>query len=508
MSDQPITFPGVSPGTLVVRRRFWPLATFVLLTLNVIIFLLMTLAGGSQNPQVLLDFGASYAPYLHRGEYWRLVMPMFLHIGWLHLAVNSYALYLLGPILERVYGYGRFAGFYVATGIGSSFLSMSLSHSVAAGASGAIFGIAGAMLVTGYLHRNAIPPHWGRAFGRGILPFIVVNLAFGFSVRGIDNWGHLGGLISGILLALFIAPPRQAFVPGDASERPTQAIVVLPVAVVALAMATTLGHYRTARAVTHLLEEGVRLRAAHQSDRALERFQQAARRAPGDERPHEQLGALYLEQKQFEKAIQEYQEVARRVPDDEHPHEQLGALYLQQKQFDRAIQEYQEAVRLSHGSPGAQLGLGLAYRLKGDLPQAQRIFEAVLGKNPRTAEGQRVLADLYAEQKLYSEAIQHYQQALRLEPDDAIVHNNLAWLYATSEDPKFRDAHAALEHARRAVELTHWKEAGFIDTLAEAHYASGSFREAVQVQVKALELDPDNLEFQEHMARYRKAAGV
>jgi membrane associated rhomboid family serine protease/tetratricopeptide (TPR) repeat protein len=536
---------GGPPGSALIQRRFWPGATLVLLALNIVVFLLMTAAGGSQNSQVLLDFGASYAPYLRRGEYWRAVMPMFLHIGWLHLAVNSYALYILGPILERVYGYGRFAGIYVAAGIGSSLLSMSLSNNVAAGASGAIFGIAGAMLVTGYLHREAIPPHWGRAFGWGILPFIVANLAFGFSVRGIDNWGHLGGLISGTLLGLFIAPPcgpepgmrwsalreptgggppRQELAPAGTYERPAPhpalqegapgrprsaggGIVVLPVAVVALAMAATLDHYRTSRAVTRLLQEGVRLRAAQQSDQALQRFQEAARRAPRDERPHEQLAALYLEQKQLDKAIQEYQEVARLLPGDERPHEQLGAVYLEQKQFDKAIQEYQVAVRLTHGSPGAQLGLGLAYRLKGDLPQAQRIFEGVLGKNPRTAEGQRLLADLYAEQKLYAEAIQHYQQALRLAPDDAVVHNNLAWLYATSGDVKFRDAHAALEHAQRAVDLTHWKEASFIDTLAEAHYASGSFQEAVRIQVKALELDPNNLELQEHMARYRKAAG-
>jgi tetratricopeptide (TPR) repeat protein len=90
----------------------------------------------------------------------------------------------------------------------------------------------------------------------------------------------------------------------------------------------------------------------------------------------------------------------------------------------------------------------------------------------------------------------------------AEAHNNLAWLLATSEDPKFRDPRGALEHARRAVELTQWKIAEFVDTLAEAYYANKNFQEAVRTQVKTLELAPDNHEFQEHMARYRKAAGV
>jgi rhomboid protease GluP len=380
--------------------------TLVILGINVVVFLIMTLAGGSTNTDVLLDFGASFSPYFRRGEYWRLVMPMFLHIGWLHLAVNSYALFLLGPILERVYGYGRFALLYVAAGMGSSAVSMSVSRNIiAAGASGAIFGIAGAMLVAGYLHREVIPPRWGRALGRGILPFIVLNLILGFSVRGIDNWGHLGGLLSGMVLAALIPPPAHDLATQSGDGRPSQAVIALPVVVVALAMASTAQHYVSSRDVTRLLLEGARLHAAHQDAKALDRFRAAAQRSSHDERPH------------------------------------------------------------------------------------------------------MMMADLYAEQKLYSEAVQHYKEALQIDPASAVSHNNLAWLYATCEDPKWRDPRAALEHARKAVELTQWKEAGFIDTLAEANYASGSYQEAVRIQLRALQLDPQDPELQEHMARYRKAAG-
>lgn len=474
MSNYPVTIPDEVRQVVIDKPPFRPLATYVILGLNLLIFILMTLAGGSQKPEVLLDFGASYGPYIRRGEYWRLVMPMFLHIGMLHLVVNAYALYILGPILERVYGYARFSLLYVGAGISGSFLSMVRSNNVAAGASGAIFGIAGSMLVTGYLHREAIPPRWGRAFGKGILPFIVVNLIFGFSVSMIDNWGHLGGLLGGMLLGLLIAPPERRYMPGSAQEEPSQAILVIPVIVVALAMGATADHYRVSRTVLKLLQEGHRLRSANQYAPALARFQEAARRAPRDERPHEEIGSLYLEQ----------------------------------KHFDEAIREYNDALRLNPDAPQARLGLALAYRQKGDLPKARQLFEAVLGKNPESPESQTALADLYAEQKLYQEAIQHYQQALRLRPDLAEAHNNLAWLLATSEDPRFRNARAALEHAQAAVNLTKWKQAAFVDTLAEAHYANGDFAEAVRIQTKALELDPHNRELQDHMARYRKAAGA
>lgn len=474
MSDEIISIPGETLQVPTPPRRPWPVATLVILAMNVLIFLLMTLAGGSKNPDVLLNFGASYGPYVRRGEYWRLVMPMFLHIGVLHLLLNTYGLFLLGPLLERVYGYGRFALLYVCCGVSSSFLSMKLSDSIAAGASGAIFGIAGAMLVTGYLHRAVVPRRWGKVFGGGILPLIVVNLAFGFSVPGIDNWGHLGGLAGGILLAVVIPPPGLDRVPGAVGEGPSQAVVLLPMAVVALAMVAMVNHFRTSRAMMRLVEEGRQFRALRQNDRALERFREAVRRAPRDERPHEELGGLYLEQK--------------RVAD--------------------AIQEYEEARRWSPASPRALLGLAMAYRQKGDLARAQKLLEEIMGKNPDTALGQQALADLCAEQKLYQEAIEHYQEALRLNPNLAEAHNNLAWLYATSEEPRFRNPKGALEHARRAVELSQWKQAAFIDTLAEALYVNGDFAEAVKVQDKALELDPHNRELREHMTRYRRAAGV
>ena len=174
-------------------RLFRPLATYAILGVNIIVFLVMifvdasshpalkdlllrAFTGISFNPELLLRFGASFGPYTRRGDYWRLVMPMFLHIGLIHLLMNNYALYVLGPLVERIYGYGRFVCLYVAAGVGSALISMMMSNSVSAGASGAIFGVVGIMLVAGYLHREAIPREWSRAFGKGILPLIFVNL--------------------------------------------------------------------------------------------------------------------------------------------------------------------------------------------------------------------------------------------------------------------------------------------------------------------------------------------
>jgi tetratricopeptide (TPR) repeat protein len=207
-------------------------------------------------------------------------------------------------------------------------------------------------------------------------------LFLGFYEKGIDNWGHVGGLLTGGVLAAFIPPPKHGLALQFGDERPSQAIIVLPLLVVGLAMVSTAQHYAGAREVTRLLQQGVRLRLAHQDDKALERFEAAAQRSPRDERPHMLLGAVYL----------------------------------REQQFDKAVQEYNQAVRLSPGAPEPLLALGVAYRMKGDLGKAQRAFEAALGRNPATADGQRLLADLYAEQKLFAEAVEHYKQALQIEP--------------------------------------------------------------------------------------------
>lgn len=462
------------PPVFLKQKRYWPVATLTLIGLCVVVFILMTLAGGSKNTEVLLNFGASYAPYFHRGDYWRLVMPMFLHIGWFHLVVNMYALYLLGPILERIYSCTRFSLIYVGAGIASSWLSMARSHNVAAGASGAIFGIAGAMLVTGQLYPEVVPRRWKRAFGKGMVLLIVLNYAIGLSMPNlIDNWGHTGGLAGGILLALLIPPPASyRSYRWTVSAIPRQA-VILPIAIVGLAMFATGRQYRAAQQVTRLIAEGRRYWAQQQDAQAMERFQQAVRKYPRDERPYEAMAAFYLTR----------------------------------NQFTDAIRQYDQALRLSPGSPAAQLGLAVAYAREGQPRKAHELLAEIVGKNPQTVEAQEALADLCAEQKLYPEAIQHYQAAIRLSPDLAEPRNNFAWLLATADDARYRNPQEALAQAQQAVKLSQWKEAAFIDTLAEALYLNGKYQQAVETQKKAVALDPGDKTMQEHMAKYRKAAG-
>lgn len=191
-----------------------PRATYVLLGINVAVFLAMTVFGatvglglnGSQDTRVLLFFGALQNRLVAQGEYFRLVTSMFLHIGLLHLAFNSYALYLLGQDVESLYGTRRFLVIYLLSGIGGSLASFVLgSARVSAGASGAIFGLIGAAIAYFYVHRRTYG-QFGRMRLQSLLVLAGINLVLGFTVPGINNLAHLGGLFFGLALGYILSP--------------------------------------------------------------------------------------------------------------------------------------------------------------------------------------------------------------------------------------------------------------------------------------------------------------
>ncbi|WP_338451633.1 rhomboid family intramembrane serine protease [Niallia oryzisoli] len=182
-----------------------PRFTYLFIAVQIIMFLLMEAAGGSTDSSVLIQFGAKANWLILEGEWWRLFTPIFLHIGILHLVMNTFALYYLGLTVERLFGNCRFLFIYLFAGFFGSLASLLFSQNISAGASGAIFGCFGALLYFG----TAFPKLFFRTMGTNILVVIAINLAFGFSMSGIDNAGHIGGLIGGFLAAAMVHLPKQ-----------------------------------------------------------------------------------------------------------------------------------------------------------------------------------------------------------------------------------------------------------------------------------------------------------
>jgi len=213
--------------------------TFVFLLANIFLYFLMKLSGGAAG-EVLLAYGAKRNDLIDAGQWWRLVTPVFLHVnspglGPLHLLVNMYGLFMLGPYVEKLYGSAKFVTVWILTGVAgvaASYLTVRPEWArgalgaflfkpydvPSAGASGALFGLIGVLFVFGLKYRRELPEGLKRAFGVGMLPTIVINLFIGYVGRGlIDNAAHLGGLLAGMALALLVdykrldAPPRVAY---------------------------------------------------------------------------------------------------------------------------------------------------------------------------------------------------------------------------------------------------------------------------------------------------------
>lgn len=181
----------------IFKPKF-PIVTYVLIGINVAIFLIGMLFGLNN---VFINLFANYGPYVVDGEYYRLITSAFIHANILHIAFNMYALYLLGSQAESFFGKWKFLIIYLLSAISGSLLSILLNQgSVSVGASGAVFGIMGALLYFGYNYRVYL----GNTLVKEIIPVILINLAFGFMLTGVDNYAHIGGLVGGITTAMAV----------------------------------------------------------------------------------------------------------------------------------------------------------------------------------------------------------------------------------------------------------------------------------------------------------------
>ena len=185
-----------------------PIFTYAIMTICIVMFILMYIFGnGSEDSYTLIKFGANYDILTKMGAYYRLFTSMFLHIGILHLFCNMYSLFVIGKEIESLFGKWKYLLIYILSGICGSILSIAFSYNtVSAGASGAIFGLLGALLYFGYYYRTYL----GATIKRSILPVIVFNLMIGFLSPGIDNAAHIGGLVAGIFTAMAVGVPDKS----------------------------------------------------------------------------------------------------------------------------------------------------------------------------------------------------------------------------------------------------------------------------------------------------------
>jgi rhomboid protease GluP len=331
-----------------------PIVTWILLGAILLMFAIETLAGGSTDIDVLIRLGAKFTPLIAAGEYWRLLTSMFLHIGLMHLLFNGYALLAIGTELERLYGPARFAIIYFLSGLFGSLASYAFNFRLAAGASGAIFGLIGALAAFFYLHRERLGA-WGRTRLFNILFLIAVNLFLGFTQAGIDNLAHLGGLLAGIALGWAMAPRYQ-----------------LDPAAYRMVDRNHWGRYWPAPVLAGLLFLGGTVLAT-----------QIHRDSP---RSHLYRGQMAVEREDWTEAVEELEQ----------------ALIQDPELADAAVYFY----------------LGLSYNYLEQAEQAAGAYESALALSPDDSPAHWNLALTYIELERYAEALDHFETYLELNPDE------------------------------------------------------------------------------------------
>lgn len=212
------------PGTLTHLMHDSPRrapVTLGLLVINSAVFVIMLLAGAGlwhTSNSVQLAWGANFGPATQDGQWWRLLSAMFLHFGVVHLALNMWALWDVGRLVERLYGRPRFLLLYLASGAIGNLLSLVVqgNQAVSGGASGAIFSLYGALLVFLWRERRHVERGEFRWFFAAASAFSLFALVMGQVVPGIDNAAHIGGLLAGALLGGVLARP---WTPGSPRDR-------------------------------------------------------------------------------------------------------------------------------------------------------------------------------------------------------------------------------------------------------------------------------------------------
>jgi rhomboid protease GluP len=412
-------------GLLLKPRTPVPL-TAVLVAINVLVFIGMVVKGASvmqPTPDQLLRWGANFGALTLTGQWWRLLSAMFVHIGIVHLAINMWCLWQLGLFAEHLFGRRIFVSLYFCCGLAASLASLIRNPLViSAGASGAIFGIAGALIATLYLAKLPARSNELRVSFISLVVFTIFNVGYALwtppqwwplSKSPIDNGAHIGGLISGLLLGAVLS---QDF---HAQERPRWGIrpMVFP-AFAVLLVAGAVGVRYAHMPVVRLEDAEQRLRKGDNTG-ALRELNQIVKARPNYAPAWLLLGNAYFRTQQEAQAEAAWQRAVQLNPKNAAALAQLGVLYLREQRYEQARQQFQQIAELNPKDAEAQINLGVTLNLMGRTDEALANFRKATVLNPTQPLAWYNVGLASMNLKHYDDAVAAFQRTTKLAPRNA-----------------------------------------------------------------------------------------
>jgi membrane associated rhomboid family serine protease/Flp pilus assembly protein TadD len=395
-----------------------------LIAINTVTFLVTCVYSRSINEinlETLIRFGAAFGPLTLGGQPWRLLTSTFLHGNFLHLAFNMWALLNLGILGEILFGRRSYTLMYFVCGLTASLVSTWWHfHTgsigvVGVGASGAIFGIAGALIPALALQKNARLRAALKGNLASILIFVLYTVVFGLRKAHIDNSAHLGGLAAGLVLGL--ALPSS---PGPNDEQHFGRRM----AVFAVSALLVVGGFAWLQKSQIAILEYARGQAAYEKkdmNGAIEHLRRSLKDNPKAAESHYLLGTIFLGQEKNEDAKQEFLAATKIAPGWADAHGRLCISYLQTDDLPNALASCKRAVELDPNDPDKRFNLGLTQRANEDLAGAIESFTKAEQLRPNGFDEEAMLGESLVDAGRVDDAIVHLRLANKAKPDDQHV---------------------------------------------------------------------------------------
>ena len=388
--------------------------TSALIGLNVLVFLIMVLRGVSPllpSPQQAVAFGADYGPLTLNGQWWRLVTSMFVHFGIIHIGLNMWCLWNLGRAAEQLMGRASYLLAYFVSGIFSSIASVYWHPmGASAGASGAIFGMAGVLV--SYVKLKKTPAHLqinSKMLG-SLGTFIAYSLAFG-ALPGISNAAHIGGLVMGLAVGA-VLPAAGA---SETARRTRLSLIAIFSAIVLAGSA--IAAKGLSKGVSELAS-AEQLLAEKKTDEALTQLQQLTAQEPELAPAHELLAKVYFSRRQYPEAIAAMQKAYDANPDNVTYQKELGTVFLQLGKFDEATAFFQRLKEQNPKEAFAHFGLGQVFLAKKEFDSAISELRQALALDPKMQAVAFSLGQAQLQAGRYADAQETYRSILAQSPDD------------------------------------------------------------------------------------------
>ena len=393
--------------------------TIVLIALNTLVYLIMAWQGRNFltfSPELLLNWGANSGVLTSSGQWWRLLTSTFEHGGLLHIALNMWCLYNLGWLAELLFGRTRFTSLYLLCGIGGSLASICWrGNGVSVGASGAIFGVAGALIPAMLLHSNQQLRALLKGHLTSIALFVVYNLAFGAAASGIDNAAHIGGLLTGLVLGV-------AFPTGPDRYEQRGRMRVVAGTLLMLLVFTGAGTFAKQRNQPYIeLEKAADAHEHGDLNAAIAHAERATALKPEDAHAQFMLGTLLLNAHRYADAVGPFTNTTRLRPKFGPAYVNLCLAQRELKLLNEALANCEQGARLAPSEAESWFNLGRVRYELNDLTGARDALAKAVSLKPLGFDENLQYALMLISTGETGKAVPYLQKAHALHPQDAGV---------------------------------------------------------------------------------------